>query len=119
MKSTKLQDVTFKNSAKNMGINLDEGKVQEQKPEYHYGLRICLNEDMIKMMGFKELPEVGEVLKMQALVEVCCKSEYESKESGEIRTLDLQITEMEIEQKKKTDIAKALYDKNVVEEKED
>lgn len=116
MKSTKLTDVTFKNSAKNMGINLDEGKVQEQKPEYHYGLRICLNEEMIKMMGFKELPEVGEVLKMHALVEVCSRSDSESKESGQNRTLDLQITEMEIEQKSKKDLVKALYDKNVEEE---
>jgi hypothetical protein len=116
MKST-LKDVTFKTTAKQMGINLNEGTLNKaEAPEYHYGLRICLSEDMIKMMGFKdELPEVGSTMKMKALVEVCCTSENESKEYGLSRSMDLQITEMELDQGKKTDHEKVLYGKNVVE----
>lgn len=115
MKST-LKDVTFKTTAKQMGINLNEGEVNEApKPEYHYGLRICLNEDMIKAMGFvDELPEVGTTMKMKAIVEVCCTSENESKEYGLSRSMDLQIVEMELDAGKKTDHEKILYGKNVV-----
>ena len=118
MKST-LKDVTFKNTAKNMGINLNEGTITKEEPQYHYGLRICLNDEMIKAMGLKDLPEVGSKMKMKATVEVCCTSENESKEYGKNQTMDLQITEMELDGGKKTEHEKVLYNKNVVEEDED
>jgi len=116
MKSMKLKDVTFKSTNEQMGINngssvspkVMEGDSYEQ-PEYPYGLRICLDSDVLKALGFTELPAVGTKLEMEAMVEVCSASMTESKEYGKKLYMDLQIVEMELE-KSKEDPAKKLYE---------
>jgi hypothetical protein len=57
---------------------------------------------------------------MNCLVEVCSKSEYESKEAGERYTLDLQITDMDLKSKKKSEIEpEKLYKTNGEDKTED
>jgi len=79
------------------------------QPMYPYGLRICLNNDVLKMLGIKDLPGVGEKMKLEAVVEVCSVSQYESKDGGPNLNMDLQIVEMGIESGKKADAGKKLY----------
>lgn len=83
--------------------------VSPDQPMYPYGLRICLNNDVLKMLGIKDLPGVGEKMKLEAIVEVCSVSQYESKDGGPNLNMDLQIVEMGIESGKKTDAGKKLY----------
>lgn len=62
--------------------------------EYPYGLCLCLNNDIVKKLGLKEIPAVGAKMKIEAMVEVVRTSESDSKEMGEHKTLDLQITDL-------------------------
>lgn len=113
MKSMKmnypLKDVTFEEKSSDFRPMAD-------KPEYPYGLRICLNEDAIKMLGLAKLPELKASLKMTCTVEVCSKSESQSKESGMYRSLDLQITAMELSSGKKEIDSNKLYAESVEKE---
>ena len=89
MKSMKLKEITFKTTNEQMGINYGSStspavmsEEKEEGPEYPYGLRICLDSDVVKALGFEELPAVGKQMKMLALVEVCSASMSETKEYG-------------------------------------
>ena len=105
----KLIDVTF--AEKSSDFN---SPANPAGPEYFYGLRLCLNNDAIRALGLKKLPEVGEKLKLSAMVEVCCKSESESQEYGLSQNMDLQITEMDLGVLKKDDQSEKLYGENNV-----
>lgn len=65
-------------------------------PEYPYGLTICLDDEAIKKLGIKELPDVGQPMMLEAKVLVCSKSQYEN-QGGADTSLSLQITDMELE----------------------
>lgn len=105
----KLIDVTFEEDSDDFN-----NSSKPAQPEYFYGLRLCLNNDAIKALGLKKLPEVGEKLKLSAMVEVCCKSESESQEYGLSQNMDLQITEMDLGSLKKGDQSEKLYGENNV-----
>lgn len=76
---------------------------------YPYGLRITLNEDSLKRLGIKDLPAVGDYMMIKAKVEVCATNKNESKESGEHRCLELQITDMEMSSAKRAFKVDRLY----------
>lgn len=99
----KLVDVTFKENSADFGQPLSE-----VKEEYPYGLRICLNNDTIKMLGLSEMPEVGTGFNMKAVVKVVSTNEYED-ETGEKYTVDLQITDMDLMPQKMKIDAEKLY----------
>jgi hypothetical protein len=80
-----------------------------EKPEYPYGLRICLSEEVLSLLGIKEMPAVGTKMKIEAMADVCSVSEYKTKD-GEKRTLDLQITDMDLLGKSKIDASKMYPD---------
>lgn len=77
-------------------------------PKYPYGLKISLNHDSIEKLGMPAMPAVGKKMMLHAMVEVCCVSEYDSKEGGKNSSMELQITSMGLEAPKK-DAAKELY----------
>lgn len=77
-------------------------------PKYPYGLKISLNNDSIEKLGIPAMPAVGKKMMLHAMVEVCCVSEYDSKEGGKNSSMELQITEMALEAPKKN-AAKELY----------
>lgn len=64
--------------------------------QYPYGLKICLDEASLSKLGIQELPEVGQKMTIEALVEVVSVSKYDTKQSGVDRKVDLQITDMEL-----------------------
>lgn len=114
MKSMKLTDVTFKTTNDQMGINssssVDPNVLKEEGPAYPFGLRLCLDSDVVKALGIEGV-SVGMKMKMEAMVEVCSVSMSESKEYGKKVYVDLQIVEMELE-KPKADAAKKLYEES-------
>lgn len=64
------------------------------KPAYPYGLKIRLEEADLKKLGIKELPEVGQTVKIEAVAEICDVSYNESNLYGENRCIVVQITDL-------------------------
>lgn len=81
-----------------------------EKPKYPYGLSINLCDEVLEALGIKNIPGVGQLLKMECVVEVCSVSQYENKEGSDV-SLSLQITEMALEQPKKAS-KEVMYDKD-------
>lgn len=100
MKSMKieypLRDVTFSEKSSDFRPHGD-------LPEYPYGLRLCLDNDTIKKLGVK-VPNVGSKMKLMAMVEVCSTSSFNTKESGMMQTMDLQIVEMSLSSSGKKEV---------------
>jgi len=65
-------------------------------PQYPYGLSIRLDNDSLKKLGIKELPEVGEKMTVIAKVEVTSASQNKST-GGDSKNVELQITDMCLE----------------------
>lgn len=101
MANMKLSEKNQKDYAQPMAVS---------KPEYPYGLCICLDEETIAKLGITTLPKVGQAMTMQAKVEVRSVSESNSEDMGRQRRLELQITDMGLSNSKgKEDTAKAIY----------
>lgn len=71
------------------------GYDEDDAPEYPYGLTVCLCDDTLAKLGITDLPAVGTVMQLTALVTVCSVSQYEN-QSGSDNSLSLQITDMEL-----------------------
>lgn len=100
---------------KNMKMSEKESKeyspetVMAESPKYPYGLRLSLDEESLAKLGLVELPQVGASMMITAKVEVCSISQYESKEGGADKRMELQITDMGLEAEKTTSTANKLY----------
>lgn len=68
----------------------------EQPSPYPYGLRLCLNDDVLDKLGIEKLPELGAEITIQAKVVVVSRNE--SADAGDpdgdndYKSMDLQIT---------------------------
>lgn len=71
------------------------GSTDDDLPQYPYGLSICLDDDILAKLGITELPPVGTVMQLTALVEVCSISQYENQDGAD-KSMNLQITDMEL-----------------------
>jgi hypothetical protein len=100
----------MKLSAKQQSEPMPEA-CEPKAPEYPWGLQIRIDEDSLKKLGIEGLPEIGQSLMLNARVQVCEVSQFESANSGLNRNMTLQITDMEIgkEAPKKRNAAKDLY----------
>lgn len=82
------------------------------KPEYPYGLEVCLCDEVLDKLGVTELPKVGETMIIQCQVTVCSTAEN-SMQGGDVeRRMSLQITDMALSASlpaAKTDAANAMY----------
>ncbi len=106
-------------SMKNMAMTKEEMKESkptavndmspDDAPKYPYGLRLDLNDDVISKLGLKSLPKVGQSLILQAKVEVCSVSEYETQGKEAEQSICLQITDMEVAGVKKVVGTEKLY----------
>lgn len=99
---------------KNMKREPQANSTINQKEEtYPYGLRINLDEETIKKLGFSGLPKVGQSLELVGKVKVVDVSTRDS-ESGKVRGLGLQITHLDFDDEKedKKDPADVLYPKS-------
>lgn len=83
--------------------------VMEQS-KYPYGLTIYLDELSLKKLGIKELPSIESYMMLKAKVEVCAISTSEN-QSGENRSMSLQICEMTLSSPRKEIDPDKLYDK--------
>lgn len=82
----------------------EKNAVPEPAPDnrYPWGTRLNLGEAELKKLGITELPEVGEVIDLCAIAEVCCASQM-STTDGIRRHLELQITHLGVEVEEEDD----------------
>ena len=66
-------------------------------PKYPWGLSICLNDDSLDKLGVKTLPAVGTEVTIVAKATVSGTSEYSTEGEGSRASMDLQITDMQID----------------------
>lgn len=64
-------------------------------PQYPYGLTLCLDDETLAKLGITDLPKVGSVMQLTALVEVCSVSQYANQKDTDT-SMSLQITDMEL-----------------------
>ncbi len=78
-------------------------------PAYPWGLCVRLDEDAIAKLGIKKLPAAGEMMQLMARVEVRSVGLNDSKDGGENRNMELQITDMALGADEKPSKAKPIY----------
>lgn len=82
-----------------------------ERPEYPYGLCLRLGKEELAKLGIKGMPAIGDsfMIDAKAVVKTVSAS---AGEGGDYASVELQITDMEIdtdEQEKKSKTAKMLY----------
>ncbi|OAE72598.1 hypothetical protein A7J71_11300 [Achromobacter insolitus] len=65
-------------------------------PKYPWGLTISLDDATLNKLGISTLPQVGEAMRLVAIVEVCTTNLHATQE-GTDKCLSLQITQMGLE----------------------
>lgn len=68
-----------------------------EAPKYPWGLNICLNNDSLEKLGVKTLPAVGTEVTIIAKATVSSTSENATENDGPRSSMDLQITDMQID----------------------
>lgn len=66
-------------------------------PKYPWGLNICLNNDSLDKLGVKALPAVGTEVTIVAKATVAATRENATEGEGSQSSMDLQITDMQID----------------------
>lgn len=66
-------------------------------PKYPWGLNICLNNDSLEKLGVKSLPAVGTEVTIVAKALVASTSENATEGDGTRSSMDLQITDMQLD----------------------
>lgn len=92
MKDLKITKDEAKKEAKNYAtIGPSDGE------RYSYGTRVTLDDTELKKLGIKELPAVGTVVMFEAKAKVI-SSRQSATESNNSRSIELQITHMDLEE---------------------
>lgn len=86
-------------------------------PMYPYGLCIHLDTETINKLGLEKMPEPGQLMTITALVEVKSVSISETLDQEPTKSIDLQITDLELgeaskKEEKKEISAGSLYGNN-------
>lgn len=86
----------------NMQQSAEEAKEQNEPavseaPKYPWGLCITLNDDSLEKLGVKSLPAVGSQVTIVAKADVSRVSGYQTQGGDSEASLDLQITDMQVE----------------------
>lgn len=86
---------------KSLKITAKEAKKQNSpvalsdQDRYPYGTRLDLNKDSLDKLGIKELPAVGTTMMIEAKVTVIATRQT-AREDDTTRSLELQITDMDV-----------------------
>lgn len=105
MKDMKISKKEKEDNMKAMEVDVNDS------PQYPYGLRLHLDKETFKKLGLKSVPNVGEIFMIEAKANVDSVHQSERANGDDYISIDLQITEMELEGKKKEkSMASALYD---------
>lgn len=79
-------------------------------PIYPYGLRVRLDDEELTALDISKLPRVGSTMTLIARVDVSSVSSNESADGGKHRSVELQITDLCLEDEDEAaSAAKALY----------
>jgi len=86
----------------NMQLSKEEAKQEvspstEDAPKYPWGLEITLNDDSLTKLGVKSLPSVETEVTIIAKAVVSGVTERQSQGGENYRSLDLQITDMQLD----------------------
>ncbi|WP_422096885.1 capsid staple protein [Variovorax sp.] len=65
-------------------------------PAYSYGTSLCLDDELLRRLGFTTPPAVGTELTLRARVVVTSTSENQQQDGDKVARCDLQITDMEL-----------------------
>lgn len=66
-------------------------------PKYPWGLEICLNDDSLAKLGIKTMPAVGTEVTIVAKATVAATRESATEGDGTHSSMDLQITDMQVD----------------------
>lgn len=69
--------------------------VAAESPEYPYGTRICLDNEMLERLGIDSLPEVGNSFAVSGIGEVISVSEHDGPD-GKRRSVDIQLIRLAV-----------------------
>lgn len=72
------------------------GAIEADEPQYPYGLCLHLGNDEIEKLQLTQAPDVGTEVMIMAKAFVKSTSAYETQQDGMSRSVDLQITELEL-----------------------
>lgn len=91
----------MKESLINMQQTAEEAKEYTEPkasdaPKYPWGLCITLNDDSLEKLGVDTLPAVDTVVTIVAKAQVSRTSEYQTQGGENQRSIDLQITDMQL-----------------------
>lgn len=92
MKLTSMAYTKAEEKKRNEGMKI--GGESPSGPRYPYGLKLCLEDEVVDKLGLDELPKVGKKMRLTAVVEVCGTSQREEVKGKKRQTLDLQIVKM-------------------------
>lgn len=87
-------------SEKKDTVELGPSTISSKGPDYPWGLNINLDSGSMDKLDIDDLPEVGEKMVLNAIVEVVSVSANANKER-ESRNISLQITDMDLSPAKK------------------
>lgn len=88
---------------------MEPSLAERDRPRYPWGLTVRLDKDSLDKLGIDELPGVGDSYVLIAKVDVVSVSSNQS-EGGSSKNLELQITQMCLEDEGAVDAAKTLYE---------
>lgn len=77
---------------------MDNPCMPSSGPDYPYGLCLNLDDEHLKKLGIKSLPDVGDTMTVEATVKVTSVSQNSSERGSNSRRVELQITKMSLEQ---------------------
>lgn len=69
----------------------------DELPKYPYGLELRLDDSAMEKLGITELPDVGYVMKLTALVTVTRVSMNQAQDNDAENSMSLQITDMQLD----------------------
>lgn len=100
-------------------MQMDEAAAEEMaeptkpgdQPRYPWGLSITLDQDALKKLGLKELPDVDSEFQIEARATVTNVSSSQEVDGDERRSVGLQITAIACAPASAKDTADTLYDK--------
>ena len=90
--------VSMKRTAQDQrGDKMAGAPIEATAPDYPYGLCIHLDKDELDKLGIKDLPKIGTEMMIEAKVKVTRVSQSAAENSEEYTSVDLQITDIGIE----------------------
>lgn len=88
--------ISMENTAKEAAAEV-AAPAPSDGPKYPWGLCITLNDDTLEKLGVKTLPAAGTTVTIIAKAQVTSTSERQTEGDGTKQSMDLQITDMQVD----------------------